>query len=70
MTTDEMAHEQQPATFNDVVWIAADVRIDDQTTLRRKLEAAGRRLVEPLSDADLVLHAYHVWGEDCESSAR
>ncbi len=65
VTTDEMAHEQQPSTFDEVVWITADVRIDDQAALRRKLEAAGRRLVEPLSDADLVLHAYHVWGQAC-----
>lgn len=64
-TTDEMVHERQPMTLDGEVWITADARIDDRSTLRRKLENNGRILEEPVTDVAYILHAYAVWGEEC-----
>ena len=55
----------QPATLDGCVWITADARIDDRDGLCRKLEAAGRIGVRWCGDAQLILHAYGVWGEQC-----
>jgi len=64
--TDEQAREQQPCSLDGQVWITADARIDGRAELRRELEAAGRddRLADA-TDAELILHAYHAWGEAC-----
>jgi asparagine synthase (glutamine-hydrolysing) len=56
---------RQPASLDGQVWIAADVRIDARTELIEKLAASGRELPETISDAELVLHAYHAWEEAC-----
>ena len=48
------------------VWITADARIDARDELIRKLEANGSRgLRHAATDADLILHAYRVWGTRC-----
>lgn len=54
----------QPATLDGNVWIVADARIDGRKELIRKLESRGRPRLRAASDADLILHAYHCWGED------
>lgn len=64
-TTDEAADEHQPFSFDDQVWIVADARIDDRENLVRKLNAKGRQASLARPDAELILHAYLVWGETC-----
>jgi asparagine synthase (glutamine-hydrolysing) len=42
-----------------------DARIDGCAELRRELTAAGRHNLDDITDAELILHAYHAWGIDC-----
>ena len=62
-TTWESAGERQPCTLDGQVWITADARVDGRAELIGKLESAGRREVRQANDAELILHAYQVWGE-------
>lgn len=64
-TTDEAAHEHQPFSFEGQVWITADARVDARDELIRKLKERGRRAGASAPDVELILHAYHAWGEDC-----
>jgi len=64
-TTFESELERQPCSLDGRVWITADARIDGWGDLKRKLEAAGRLVLDAATDADLILHAYHAWGERC-----
>ena len=63
-TTRESDQEQQPCTLDGQVWITADARVDARAELMGKLESAGRREVRQATDAELILHAYQVWGEE------
>jgi asparagine synthase (glutamine-hydrolysing) len=62
-TTDESAHEQQPATLDRLVWITADARVDGRADLRAELRAGGRDCPATATDPELILHAYALWGE-------
>jgi asparagine synthase (glutamine-hydrolysing) len=67
-TTQEAAHERQPATLDGRLWITADARIDARAGLIEKLKAkssaaSGLSLSTP--DAELILHAYDIWGVAC-----
>lgn len=64
-TTFESEGERQPASLDGRVWITADVRVDGRDNLIRELESAGRRNLRAASDPELILHAYHAWGERC-----
>ena len=64
-TTFESEHEQQPFSLDGKVWITADARIDGRDELRKKIAARGRDRIEGVTDAELILHAYYSWGEDC-----
>jgi asparagine synthase (glutamine-hydrolysing) len=64
-TTFESLRERQPCSLDDQVWITADARVDGWADLIEKLESKGRNNLEAATDVDLILHAYHVWGEDC-----
>jgi len=64
-TAFELEHEQQPLSLDGRIWITADARIDGQSELKRKLSVHARSVHGDISDAALILHAYHVWGEDC-----
>ena len=57
--------DRQPLTLGNDVWIVADARIDDQVRLRRELAGCGRKVHAACSDAALILHAWHAWGELC-----
>jgi asparagine synthase (glutamine-hydrolysing) len=57
--------ESQPCSLEGDIWITADARVDGQSELIRKLAARGRTRLEAATDAELILHAYHVWGDDC-----
>lgn len=71
-TTVEAATEQQPLTLNQKLWLTADVRLDARRELIARLEdvlgAPLRTLDDALrapNDAELILHAYEAWAEDC-----
>jgi asparagine synthase (glutamine-hydrolysing) len=70
-TTFEASTERQPLTFNGLIWLVADARIDGRSELIQKLESHfGHKLSFPDSrqdpnDAELILHAYHAWGDQC-----
>jgi asparagine synthase (glutamine-hydrolysing) len=64
-TTLESANERQPATLDRVVWITADVRLDARTELIARLQSLGRDALPSTNDAELILHAYHAWGDAC-----
>jgi asparagine synthase (glutamine-hydrolysing) len=64
-TTHESEREQQPCSLDGQVWITADARIDDRANLVRKLAGHGREATLDVPDVELILHAYHVWGQRC-----
>src|SRR5262249_53876208 len=63
-TTFESRFERQPFSLDDQIWIAADARVDDRAELIRRL-AVEERGLRDAPDNELILHAYHAWGEDC-----
>ena len=64
-TTFESEHERQPCSLDGHVWITADARVDDRAGLIPQLESQGRTNLAEATDAELILHAYHAWGESC-----
>jgi asparagine synthase (glutamine-hydrolysing) len=69
-TTWEAEREKQPLTLDGTVWLTADARIDGRSELIARLVKSGRTLKSGCegrspTDAELILHAYHAWGEDC-----
>lgn len=64
-TTFESEREQQPFSLDGKVRITADARIDGRDELKRKLEARDCTGLAAATDPELILHAYHAWGEDC-----
>jgi asparagine synthase (glutamine-hydrolysing) len=64
-TTRECPDEHQPASQDGRFWITADARLDSRRELMQDLARSGRRLAEPISDSELILHAYASWGDEC-----
>jgi len=60
---DDDAPAPQPATLDGKVWITAHARVDAQAELIAALRGRGRDVVDGASDAELLLHAYHAWGQ-------
>jgi asparagine synthase (glutamine-hydrolysing) len=57
---------EQPHTIDGTAWIVADVRLDARADLIAALRRAGREECRAdAPDADLILRAYHAWGEQC-----
>lgn len=64
-TTPESLGEIQPLTNeNESVALVMDGRVDNYEEVRRNLLAKGAKL-RTRADAELVLRAYEIWGEDC-----
>lgn len=63
--TIESEHEAQPMSLDGQVWITADAFLVGREELVEALRAAGREASLLRPDAELLLHAYHVWGPDC-----
>jgi asparagine synthase (glutamine-hydrolysing) len=64
-TTPESVHERQPLLSDDgTVCLTADARVDNREELKAALEVRGARLRSD-TDAELLLQAYEIWGEDC-----
>jgi len=58
----------QPCSLDGVTWITTDARIDGRDELIHALHSStGLRPGElgNSSDAQLILHAYHAWGQGC-----
>src|SRR5258708_16939958 len=64
-TTEEPPGLDQSITLDGNVWITADARIDARGELRARLERDQRQVGGAIADAELILHAYHAWGERC-----
>lgn len=63
-TTPEALLEGQPFTHPETgCTITADLRLDNRDELRTALGLAAQKRV--IGDAELALHAYLKWGEDC-----
>lgn len=64
-TTPESLEEHLPLASDDgSLRLVMDGRVDNVETLRRKLLGRGVSL-RTCADAELVLHAYEAWGEEC-----
>lgn len=64
-TTPESLAEQQPLSDESgVLCLTLDGRVDNREELRAALERASARLRDE-TDAELVLRAYELWGEEC-----
>lgn len=64
-TTDEAEREHQPCSLDGRVWITADARVDGRADLTDRLRGKGRDVAASVTDPELILHAYHAWGENC-----
>ncbi len=68
-TTDESERETQPFTLGDGVWIVADARVDARQELIAELQSKGQQIPSGansgITDVELILRSYQVWGEDC-----
>lgn len=64
-TSIEDADERQPLSFDGIVHLVADARIDGREALIRDLRSAGRSVADSAPSSALILHAWHAWGEDC-----
>jgi asparagine synthase (glutamine-hydrolysing) len=63
--TVEAEHRPQPCSLDGQVWVTADVRLDGRQDLIGRLPARGPGRLETASDAELILHAYRAWGDEC-----
>src|SRR5260221_3967749 len=64
-TTWESEHESQPLSLDGQVWITADARVDDRESLVEKLKSKGQEVTCAAPDVELILRAYHAFGEQC-----
>ena len=64
-TTFEAEREHQPCTLDGRIWITADARVDARPSLIAELRSLGRMMETDVNDAELILHAFHAWGEEC-----
>jgi len=61
----ESSREMQPFSFDQDTWIVGDVRVDAREELVAELMACGCDAELSQPDIELVLHAFHAWGERC-----
>jgi asparagine synthase (glutamine-hydrolysing) len=59
------AKDEQPCSIDGRVWIVADARVDARTELSGELRSSGITVPPGASDAELILLAYQLWGQDC-----
>lgn len=63
--TNESQTEVAPCSLDGQVWITADAFLTGREELVDALRAAGREAALNRPDSELILHAYHVWGDGC-----
>jgi len=61
----ESEPEHQPLTLGNETWIVADCRVDARLALIAELRRHGHQRIAEVADAELILRAYSVWGNDC-----
>ncbi|HET6145790.1 MAG TPA: asparagine synthase-related protein [Candidatus Acidoferrales bacterium] len=66
-TTRESRQERQPISLDGEAWITADVRVDARSELIEKLQTKSVHRIGEATDAELILHAWRTWGEECTS---
>ncbi len=54
----------QPCSLEGRVWLLGDVRLDGRDDLRRKLEQHGEAIAADVTDEELVLRAWRLWGDE------
>jgi asparagine synthase (glutamine-hydrolysing) len=64
-TSRSAANERQPVSFDGLCWVVADARLDRRSELRHHLTGVGQDVERNASDAELILHAYLAWSDDC-----
>jgi asparagine synthase (glutamine-hydrolysing) len=64
-TCRESERESQPFSLNGETWIVADCRVDARAALIANLEEHGHHNIAEIPDAELILRAYTVWGDNC-----
>ncbi|MGQ9896447.1 MAG: asparagine synthetase B family protein [Acidobacteriota bacterium] len=62
---DDLTRVPPPLTFDEQVWLAADIRLDARDELCRAIRAASGEADLDMPDARLLWQAYSVWGLDC-----
>lgn len=55
--------DEHPISLDGQVWITADARIDGRAELIRSLRSARRPVADDAPHAELILHAYAVFGD-------
>ena len=63
-TGDGVEDVPQPASLDGTTWIVADARIDGRGELVRALRAGGIHASAGAPAAELILHAFRLWGDD------
>ncbi len=69
-TTREQLMDRQPASLEGNLWITADARLDCRRELEAELKEAAQKIHGPVTDSELILHAYAAWGEQCVQHIR
>jgi len=64
-STTESKDERQPLSLDGSTWIVSDARVDGRRDLIAMLQSHGQQCLNQAPDAELILRAYHVWGENC-----
>jgi asparagine synthase (glutamine-hydrolysing) len=64
-TTRESATAHQPVQLDERFCIVADARLDARADLLAELESAGHKVPRMTPEAELLLHAYAAWGQQC-----
>lgn len=55
----------QPCSLDKTIWAVADIRLDARGDLTRSLKAEGCVVPSDVSDVELLLYAYQIWGQAC-----
>jgi len=63
--TNESQSEAAPCSLDGHVWITADAFLTGREELVDALRAVGREASLNRPDSELILHAYHAWGDGC-----
>jgi asparagine synthase (glutamine-hydrolysing) len=69
-TTEDDGSSDLPCSLNGEIWITADARVDERGRLIAELQQFGTDCPCYTSDAQLLLHAYATWREECLAHIR
>src|SRR5262249_35461517 len=54
----------QPCSLDGQTWLLGDVRLDGREELLRRFEERGEIVERTISDEELILHVFQIFGED------